>query len=171
MIDVRVATTAELGFVQALAAAAPDILATVPSADRATLARLRDELHWPAEDLDPDPSAVAGPGLHRLRCNLFREGDAAPAGVSIRLGETVVGRPPVLKAAELAPLEAAPLLEDRRSTPRRSLGSGRQSRAANRLKLRSRLRDVYVLRPHPWALDVTRNVVPATRHGSGFLHH
>src|SRR5712691_6821787 len=29
--------------------------------------------------------------------------------------------------------------------------------AAHRLKLRSRLRDVYVLRPHPWALDVTRN--------------
>src|SRR6266853_1578262 len=29
--------------------------------------------------------------------------------------------------------------------------------AADRLKLRSRLRDVYVLRPHPWALDVTRN--------------
>src|SRR6266571_4267665 len=29
--------------------------------------------------------------------------------------------------------------------------------AAHRLKLRSRLRDVYVLQPHPWALDVTRN--------------
>src|SRR5216684_3058422 len=29
--------------------------------------------------------------------------------------------------------------------------------AAHRLKLRSRLRDVYVRRPHPWALDVTRN--------------
>src|SRR6266705_3206268 len=29
--------------------------------------------------------------------------------------------------------------------------------AAHRLKLRRRLRDVYVLRPHPWALDVTRN--------------
>ena len=79
MLDVRVATTAELGFVQALAAAAPDILATVPSADRAPLARLRDELHWPAEDLDPDPSAAAGPGLNRLRRDLFREGDAAPA--------------------------------------------------------------------------------------------
>src|SRR6266849_5284821 len=32
--------------------------------------------------------------------------------------------------------------------------------AAHRLKLRSRLRDVYVLRPHPWALDVTHNAAP-----------
>src|SRR5229473_2922827 len=39
--------------------------------------------------------------------------------------------------------------------------------AAHQLKLWSRLRDVYVLRPHPRALDVTRNVVPVTRHGSG----
>src|SRR6266571_699512 len=29
--------------------------------------------------------------------------------------------------------------------------------AAHRLKLRSRLRDVHVLQPHPWTLDVTRN--------------
>ena len=56
MLDVPVATTASLGFVQALAAAAADILATVPAADRTTLARLRDELHWTVEDLDPDPS-------------------------------------------------------------------------------------------------------------------
>src|SRR6266567_1964390 len=83
-----------------------------------------------------------------------------PARSSIRLGETVVGRPPVLNAAEVAPLEVAPLLEGRRPTPRRSLGAGRQSRAAHRLKLRSRLRDVYVLRPHPWAVDVTRNAGP-----------
>jgi ATP-dependent helicase/nuclease subunit B len=81
MLDVPVATKAELGFVQALAAAAPEVLATVPAADRATLARLRDELHWPVEDLDPDLSAVAGPGLDRLRRNLFREGGAAPARI------------------------------------------------------------------------------------------
>src|SRR5712691_5490592 len=56
-------------------------------------------------------------------------------------GRTVVGRPPVLNAAELAPLEVAPLLEGRRPTPRRSLGTGRQSRAAHRLKLRSRRRE------------------------------
>src|SRR5216683_7040071 len=29
--------------------------------------------------------------------------------------------------------------------------------------------DVCVLRPHPWALDVTRNVGAVTRHGSCFL--
>src|SRR6266566_9195562 len=41
--------------------------------------------------------------------------------------------------------------------------------AAHRLKLRSRLRDVYVLRPHPWALDVTRNAALVTRHGRPLL--
>jgi ATP-dependent helicase/nuclease subunit B len=81
MLDVPIATTAELGFVQALAASAPEILATVPAADRATLARLRNELHWPVEDLDPDPSTAAEPGLDRLRRYLFLEGGAAPAGV------------------------------------------------------------------------------------------
>src|SRR5713101_6618009 len=41
--------------------------------------------------------------------------------------------------------------------------------AAHRLKLRSRLRDVYVLRPHPWAVDVTRNAALVTRHGRPLL--
>src|SRR5712691_1130995 len=38
-----------------------------------------------------------------------------------------------------------------------------------RLELRSQLRNVYVLRPHPWALDVTHNAGPRDAHGSGFL--
>ena len=66
MLDVPIASEAEFSFVGALAGEAPEILATVPTADEPTLARFRDELDWPIEDLDrtsfsgfpPTPSAL-----------------------------------------------------------------------------------------------------------------
>jgi len=52
LLDVPITSEAELAFLNALAAAAPDTLATVPAADRPTLDRIRDELHWQFENLD-----------------------------------------------------------------------------------------------------------------------
>ena len=44
-LDVPITSEAELAFVDAFAAAAPDILATVPAADQPTLGRIRAALH------------------------------------------------------------------------------------------------------------------------------
>jgi hypothetical protein len=74
MLDVPITSQAELAFVRSLAASAPQILATVPAADEPTLARFRDELRWPIEDLDSDPAPDTA--LRRLQRDLFRE-DAA----------------------------------------------------------------------------------------------
>src|SRR5713101_4977560 len=79
------------------------------------------------------------------------------SGTAPGIGVSMAPAPP---ARDLVVLQIRADLEGRRPTPRRSLGAGRQSRAAHRLKLRSRLRDLYVLRPHPWALDVTHNAGP-----------
>jgi ATP-dependent helicase/nuclease subunit B len=56
LLDVPITSEAEFAFVEALAAAAPDILATVPAADQPTLGRMRDALHWELEDLDGAPN-------------------------------------------------------------------------------------------------------------------
>lgn len=77
MLDVPVTNEAELTFLNALAAAAPELLATVPAADEPTLARLRDRLGCTVENLD----SQSGPdsGLSGLQRNLFQEG-SEPAG-------------------------------------------------------------------------------------------
>jgi ATP-dependent helicase/nuclease subunit B len=77
MLDVPITSEAEFAFVRSLAASAPLILATVPAADGPTLARFRDELHWPIEDLDFD--LVSDAPLRRLQHNLFREDVASAA--------------------------------------------------------------------------------------------
>jgi len=75
MLDVPITSEAERAFVRSLGASAPQILAAVPAADQPTLARFRDQLHWPVEDLDTDP--VPDTPIRRLQRNLFREA-AAP---------------------------------------------------------------------------------------------
>ncbi|MBO0737948.1 MAG: PD-(D/E)XK nuclease family protein [Alphaproteobacteria bacterium] len=80
MLDVPVANAAELAFVRALATQAPEILATVPAADEWTLARLRDELRWPVEDLDLRPRSVPDARLNRLQHLLFKEAGSAAVG-------------------------------------------------------------------------------------------
>ena len=76
MLDVPVTSHAELAFVSALAATAPELLATVPSADELTLARLRDELRWSVQDLDSSDPVSDAP-LRRLQRNLF-SGEIGP---------------------------------------------------------------------------------------------
>jgi ATP-dependent helicase/nuclease subunit B len=74
MLDVPIASQAELAFLRALATRAPEILATVPAADKQTLAKIRDNLHWQIEDLDLQATAVPDQALRRLQRNLFNEG-------------------------------------------------------------------------------------------------
>ena len=52
LLDVPIRNEAEFVFVASLSAAATEVLATVPTADQATLRRLRDRLHAQIEDLD-----------------------------------------------------------------------------------------------------------------------
>jgi ATP-dependent helicase/nuclease subunit B len=79
LLDVPITTDTELAFVGALAAAAPNILATVPAADRETLGRMRDALHWEVEELDESSEAESSLGtrgsgaLARLQRRLFNE--------------------------------------------------------------------------------------------------
>jgi hypothetical protein len=79
MLDVPVTSHAELAFVSALAASAPELLATVPSADEPTLARLR----WSVQDLDSGHQPAAP--LRRLQRNLFRE-EIAPESTGVWFG-------------------------------------------------------------------------------------
>ena len=54
-LDVPIGNDAEFVFVESLTAAATEVLATVPTADQATLRRLRDRLRAQIEDLDLRP--------------------------------------------------------------------------------------------------------------------
>ena len=74
MLDVPIASEAELTFLRALASHAPEILVTVPAADKLTLAKIRDDLHWQIEDLDLQGTPVRDLALRRLQSNLFKEG-------------------------------------------------------------------------------------------------
>jgi ATP-dependent helicase/nuclease subunit B len=74
MLDVPIASEAELAFLRALARHASEILATVPAADKLTLAKIRDDLHWQIEDLDLQGTPVRDLALRRLQSNLFNEG-------------------------------------------------------------------------------------------------
>jgi ATP-dependent helicase/nuclease subunit B len=77
LLDVPITSEAELAFVDALAAAAPDTLATVPAADRLTLGRIGDAPHWKFENLDGALKTQVRAGttgtLDRLQRQLFNE--------------------------------------------------------------------------------------------------
>ena len=83
LLDVAIATEAELALVTALLGAAPAALATAPAADVATIGRFRDRLGFKVEDLDHAPvagerdEAPAG-ALARLQRHLFNERDKPP---------------------------------------------------------------------------------------------
>src|SRR6516225_202777 len=77
LLDVPIASKAELDLLATLRSSASEILATVPIADEPTLARLRDGLRFEIEDLDEGVSAAGNGGndrsLARLQRNLFNE--------------------------------------------------------------------------------------------------
>jgi ATP-dependent helicase/nuclease subunit B len=76
MLDVPISSEAELAFLRAFATRAPEILATVPAADKLTLGKICDDLHWQVEDLDFRPALVPDHALRQLQRNLFKEGPA-----------------------------------------------------------------------------------------------
>jgi RecB family exonuclease len=102
MLDVPIASEAELAFLRALATRAPEILATVPAADKLTLTKIRDDLHWPIEDLDHQATAVPDHALRRLQRNLFKEG-TAPAATNPAASVEILSAPGVgRECAEIA---------------------------------------------------------------------
>ena len=84
LLDVPIASQAELTLLATLCSSASEMLATVPAADEPTLAHLRDGLRLEIEDLD-EPVPLSGrwrttaPGsLARLQRHLFREDTTPP---------------------------------------------------------------------------------------------
>ena len=80
LLDVPIGNEAEFVFVRALAAAATEVLATVPAADQPTLGRLRDRLPMQIEQSDEVPfrderttSATSTSALSNLQRRLFSE--------------------------------------------------------------------------------------------------
>jgi hypothetical protein len=79
LLDVPIASKAELDLLATLRSSTSEILATVPTADEPTLARLRDGLRFEIEDLDEGASAAVNGGNDRsgsparLQRNLFNE--------------------------------------------------------------------------------------------------
>lgn len=87
LLDVAIATDAELAFVTALVAAAPAVLATAPTADGATVGRLRDRLGFEVKDLDDvlvtgELVGASNSALARLQRCLFNERETAPEAKS-----------------------------------------------------------------------------------------
>ena len=80
LLDVPIRNEAEAAFVGALAAAATEVLATVPAADQLTLSLLPDELTVQVENLDERPvgnevaaSSTRANALANLQRRLFKE--------------------------------------------------------------------------------------------------
>jgi RecB family exonuclease len=77
LLDVPVASEAELAFVRALSSRIPELVVTVPAGDEPTLGRLRDGLGLRVEDIDQLPLSDASWGtenrgsLARLQHHLF----------------------------------------------------------------------------------------------------
>jgi ATP-dependent helicase/nuclease subunit B len=97
LLDVCLGNEAEVGFVHALAAAAPDLFATVPTADEPTLRQLRSGLRVTVEDLDAASAGQSSAGgrrgaLANLQRNLFN-GRAGVAGVGGDKGVEVFSAP------------------------------------------------------------------------------
>jgi RecB family exonuclease len=80
LLDVPIASKAELSLVATLCSSPAEMLATVPGADERTLSRLREELRVQIEDLD-EPSSALDDGndrsgsLARLQRHLFSKDD------------------------------------------------------------------------------------------------
>jgi ATP-dependent helicase/nuclease subunit B len=83
LLDVPISTESELAFAKAVAVAARAMLATLPTADAATLGRFRDRLGLNVEDLDQPPVATDPGGgstgvLERLQRHLFNKDKKPP---------------------------------------------------------------------------------------------
>lgn len=79
LLDVPVRNEAEFALLRALAEQAPEVLITIPAADRGTLSYLRDRLAAVVDDLDAvrPGNRHGSTSLQRLQSRLFRE-EAVP---------------------------------------------------------------------------------------------
>jgi len=87
LLDVELASAAEAELAEALAARAPEVLATLPAGDERTRARLV-AAGFAVEEPGPDEVAAAPPGaLAALQAQLFEKGSAAvrPPGDEVEL--------------------------------------------------------------------------------------
>lgn len=73
LLDVPITSLAEQGFLRALAATAPELLITAPTADELTLRRVRSELGVSVEDLDDKDEGIGPSSLTRLQRHLFND--------------------------------------------------------------------------------------------------
>jgi ATP-dependent helicase/nuclease subunit B len=77
LLDVPIRSEAEFVLVRALAAAATEVLATIPATDQPTLVRLRDRLRMQIENLDDtafdDEVAALATAIANLKRRLFNE--------------------------------------------------------------------------------------------------
>jgi RecB family exonuclease len=88
LLDVPVESPVECGFVEALAARAPNLLATLPAGDGVSLAHLRKALGVEPALVDSEGSASS---LRRLQDHLFEE--AAPPESALDEGVVVLSAP------------------------------------------------------------------------------
>jgi hypothetical protein len=84
LLDVPIGNEAELSFVQSLALATPEVLATAPAADEPTLGCLRDLLGVPVDDLDQEAdcenkASTGAQAIENLQRRLFKEGGSIEA--------------------------------------------------------------------------------------------
>ena len=84
LLDVAITNEAELSFIHSLALAAPDVLATAPTADEPTVSRLRERLSMQVDDLDQetnsdDGTSTSAPAIENLQRRLFMEGSSLEA--------------------------------------------------------------------------------------------
>ncbi|HEY8078302.1 MAG TPA: PD-(D/E)XK nuclease family protein, partial [Labilithrix sp.] len=110
LLDVPVLAALERDLIAALAARAPDVLATVPHGDERSLLHLRAALGVDPERLAPEPSPSS---LGRLQAHLF-SGAAAPTG---ELGSDVVVLSAPGESRECVEIARAVLGEAARGTP------------------------------------------------------
>jgi ATP-dependent helicase/nuclease subunit B len=86
-LDMPIRNEAELVFVESLAEATPEFLATAPAADQLTLRHLRERLRVEIEDLDRDSGGkesdvfwMSASGLEKLQRRLFKEAESSVEG-------------------------------------------------------------------------------------------
>lgn len=112
LLDVPVASPAEMGFIEALAAKAPATVATIPAGDETSLRHLHAALGCEPEVAEPNESAVSAPVLDLQR---FLFSDEAPSEPAVPAGVTIVSAPG--EAQEAVEMARAIHAEASRGTP------------------------------------------------------
>jgi ATP-dependent helicase/nuclease subunit B len=162
LLDVPIATEAELAFVAALAAAAPAMLATIPTADAATLGRFRDLLGCKVEDLDQSPVArepgASTGALARLQRHLFNEHEKPAEAEADNEIEVFSAPGEGRECVEIAAASIGPT----KTLPYRCTGGGT---AVSRSRLRRTMRTSFSSTGPTGAMGASSERIASTRSG------